>query len=236
MFQDVHQLCEIVREAPLPESFLQMRDLARQNRDQPVDSDADSIDTTNNEDGTNRSQPSQHDDGLLIPDVVISQLIESSLATLTDKVSSEMVDEAAEQVIDECHSFKEAIERKKIDECEALRSAFENAVRQGSASPSLLDKLPRQPELVEPSSPPESTRDPRDRRKRLRCSHFRYVTQPSVPNSVKALHSALKIINDGNAIGFSLSKVFSTMEDHLDAPLKDHISGVSTINQSLTNS
>ena len=83
---------------------------------------------------------------------------------------------------------------------------------------------------------PDHQRDPRDRRKHLRCGHLRYVSNPELKNSTKALASELKLVNEGVSVGMDLTRIFTVLFGHLDQPMEDHISGVSPFYDMFMNS
>ena len=173
--------------------------------------------------------PGSHTSDGSINEQAINDVIDTVLNLVTRSLSSDLVQDATTTAVDEKviqHNLKIA---KRRSEIEGLRRAITNAVNRGSCG---IEKLAVIDAAIEDLLPdpirPEEPRDPTDRRKRLRSSCFRYVSQQEVSNSLKALRHELKLPNT-NLIGLGLTQVFSALESSLDKPFDETWSGVSHI-------
>ena len=196
--------------------------------DSVVESVADSGNTQNGS-VVAPTESSVHSDGLLLDDHVIDQLLETVVTSVQESLSSEIVNNSSELVVQEQSDRRARYIEKRDSEIAGLRAAISNAVEKGSCSSdklSIVDQVASQPRPP-PESPPDAPRDPRDRRKRLRSGCFRYVSRADTPNTLQSLITELKLVFKEPLIGLNLSEIFAALEGHPDAPLTDSCWGVS---------
>ena len=230
----------------LPDDFIKMRDAARARNTSatptvPTENfeeltiDSDTVDgvagSENPQDGSTCStaDSTARSDGLLIDESTIEQILDSVVTSVQKSLSSELVDNSSQAVIDQKSSDRNKYFEKRDSEIAGLRAAISNAVEKGSCPAeklSIVDKAASLPR-PEPESPPDAPRNPRDRRKRLRSGSFRYVSRDDTPNTLQSLVSELKLVFQEPSIGMNLSDIFAALEDHVDRPLEDTWSGVS---------
>ena len=168
-------------------------------------------------------------EGLLLDDTIVDNILEGAVDSLRESLSSVIVEESSKAVIEDKTTLFIRRMRKKEAENAGLRAAISKAVNKGSCPPDRLliaDKA--EAEALGPvGSPPDSPRDPKDRRKRMRCAATRYVSKKETPNSLSSLIYELKLKNEGITIGLNLSGIYRALELSLDKPLDDTWFGVS---------
>ena len=220
----------------LPADFVALREASRgRQRTESTSSasampDLEDVSSETAPDGSEAAtESSVRSDGLLVDNETIDQLLDSIVASVQESLSSEFVGEASAKVVEQKSDSRNRYLKKRDDEIAGLRAAVSNAVEKGSCSVeklSIVDHAVQEPR-PEPESPPDAPRDPRDRRKRMRSSCYRYVIQAEVPNSIRSLINELKLTFKDPSIGLGLGEVFSALEGHLDKPLEDTWTGVS---------
>ena len=175
------------------------------------------------------TESSIRSDGLLVDDATIDQLLDSIVTSVQESLSSEVIGQASNVVIGQKSQSRGRYLEKRDDEIAGLRAAVTNAVRSGSCSVeklSIVERAANEPR-PEPESPPDAPRDPRDRRKRMRSSCYRYVGRADVPNSLQSLIHELKLTFRDKPIGLGFGEIYTVLENHVDKPLEDTWTGVS---------
>ena len=215
--KDLNEVCSLV-----PESEIGDESIA------PSESNTLSVQM---ETASSSNRSSTCTDGLLLDDTIVDSLLENAVNSLRESLSSLIVDESSQTVVEDKTALFIRRMRKKEAENAGLRAAITNAVNKGSCASNKLeiaDKAESTP-LGPVGSPPDSPRDPKDRRKRMRCAAVRYVSRKEVPNTLKALSYELKLLDTASCVGLNLSEIYRALELSLDKPLEDTWYGVSNI-------
>ena len=209
----------------LPADFIALRD---RQRVQDLNEVSSMEPEPSNDDENDPPVESMNTD-VVMDEETIGRVIEQVTASVSESLSSELVQESIKGAINEKVVKRNLLIAKRRSEIGGLRRAITNAVNRGSCGieklaiiSAAIDEVP----VEDPIRPEQPPRDPRDRRKRMRSSCFQYVTQHEIPNSLQALRNELKLSNVG-IIGMGLHKIYLALETSLDKPFEDTWSGVS---------